>query len=73
MNQNNIKYWEVDGTLFAEWGDRSLDDDERYDGIILTATYHRHPNDTDVSCMKRIRGLIAEVYDQWIRETRNGD
>ncbi len=66
MNKQNIKTWEEDGHLFAEWGDRSLDDDDRYakDSIILTA---------DVPVEEGEKALMARmcmVYDDWIDETR---
>jgi hypothetical protein len=70
MNKNNIKYWSKNDRYYAEWSDRALDDDDRYedDSIILT-----------VSCdavgderldKKNVNTLMFRKYDEWIRETR---
>ncbi len=70
MNKKNIKQWEEDGYLFAEWADRSLDDDDRYedDSIILVV---KTPLIEDKNKQeKNINTLMSEKYDQWVRETR---
>ncbi len=65
MNKlHNVKYWESDGHLFAEWSDRALDDDDRYtdDSIFITV---------EVPVEEGMGSLWARMYeamDRWIKE-----
>ena len=69
MNKQNVKVWKYAGKLKAEWSDRALDDDDRYkkDSIMITV---------EVDADRGERALwseMAQAYDQWVRDTRNGD
>ena len=66
MNKQNIKTWEADGELYAEWSDRALDDGERYapDSIILTVSVPIEKGE------KYLMGAMAQRFDLWINETR---
>lgn len=67
MNKQNVKIWEAEGTLYAEWADRSLDDDDRYSdtSIILAVSVPVEQGE------KKLMAEMARAYDQWIYRTRN--
>ena len=71
MNKHNIIVTHTDSSIIAEWSNRSLDDSDRYaeDSIILVAKVDS-TGDYKVD-EKRVYSKLAEIYDQWIRETRN--
>lgn len=64
MNKRNVKVSTDGKTWSAEWADRALDDDDRYeadDTIFVRA---------EGSTEKQMWGNLALALDNWYRETR---
>ncbi len=72
MNKRNIKTWEDDGKLYSEWGDRSLDDDERYfpDGILIVVSVVVADFDSKEIADSKLYTKMWSAYKEWIKETR---
>ncbi len=70
--KKNIKMWDNDWTLHAEWSDRALDDEDRYaeDSIILHVWINIDPNLTDRENKKKLMAKMFDAYNEWIQETR---
>lgn len=68
MNNNNVMYWEEDGMLYAQWGDCALDDEDRYNGILIQV--HIRSTKNKEADYKKVKEKLAIKYDQWIRDTR---
>lgn len=70
MNKKNVKYSRKGDFMFAEWADRALDDEDRYneDGTVIEVS--APICDCERLTKKRVNSLLDEAYDQWIRETR---
>ena len=66
MNNHNIKYWETEKRLYAEWADRAPDDEDRYedDGIVIKVYV---PKEQGHGALK---AKLYNTYDQWIQDTR---
>ena len=69
MNKKNIKTWERDGRLYAEWADRAVDDDDRY----THDTVFVEVNVPVTAGERALWSEMAQAYDQWVQDTRNGD
>lgn len=69
ITPKNTRFWTDDAQCHAEWGDRALDDDERYapDSLIFTASV---PRAEEAEAIVRAR-LIDQLND-WIARTRDG-
>lgn len=59
--EKSVKYWEEDGQWFAEWSDRALDDEDRYEegSIIMIATGPTR---------ELARSRVLDKYNAWINE-----
>lgn len=70
MNKDNIKYWYEGDQYHAEWADRALDDDDRYedDSIIICvsvdATGDKNKDE------KNVNTEMCAALDKWFEETR---
>lgn len=66
MNKQNIKTYNRAGKLWAEWSDRSLDDEDRYagDSIIIKVSVPKEQGE------KALWSAMALALDEWMRDTR---
>lgn len=64
MNNHNIRYWEQDGCLHAEWGELSLDDEDRDLGILIEVSTPLLSEERLTK--KKVRTLLCKAYDDWM-------
>lgn len=73
MNNKNIKIWEDNDCYYAEWSDRSIDDDERYrdDSILIKEKVKILDYENEKLAKRKLKAKLVIKYDEWIRTTRS--
>ena len=72
MNEDRaIEYWETETHLYAEWADRSLDDEDRAldDTVKLRASVEKNPDWSDHFARNQLRKALQREFDRWVDET----
>jgi len=72
MNNTNIKTWESNDKLYAEWSDRALDDVDRYlpGSIIIGVNVNLADFEDSRRAHKALTAQLNKAYDLWLEETR---
>lgn len=64
----NTRVWQVDDEYFAEWSDRSVDDEDRFSEEQQVFLYASIKGEEKWE--SRLNTAIQEEFDKWVKETR---